>query len=133
MTIISPIAPIIAANASGWHAYFVARPGRVIPLEELRTQHVALTLFTPEAFQYFLPAFMLVSLDKYEKGDLIPDAIRFYFEYSQEARGHFAVRMSKFSPAQRKVIIDYLIHMERKGAGSSEHAIGMLTEESAYV
>ena len=30
--------------------------------EELRAQHVALTLSTPEAFQYFLPAFMLVSL-----------------------------------------------------------------------
>ena len=101
--------------------------------EELRGYHVALTLFTPEAFHYFLPAFMLVSLGSYEKGDVLPDAIRFHFEYSQEAQGHFAVRMSKFSPAQRKAIIDYLIHMERKGAGSSEHAIGMLSEESAYV
>jgi hypothetical protein len=114
-------------------AYFKGKLWTGHSTEELRTQHVALTLFTPEAFQYFLPAFMLVSLDSYEKGDVIPDAIRFHFEYSQEAQGHFAVRMSKFSPAQRKAIIDYLIHMERKGAGSSEHAIGMLSEESAYV
>jgi len=89
-------------------------------------------LFTPEAFHFFLPAFMLVSMDRYEKGDLIPDAIRFHFEYSAEIQGHFAVRMSKFSPAQRKAIIDYLIHLESKGAGSSEHAIGMLSEESAF-
>jgi hypothetical protein len=102
-------------------------------LEELRNYHVALSLFTPEAFHYFLPAFMLVSMDTYEKGDVIPDAIRFHFEYSQEMKGHFAVRMSKFSRAQRQAIIDYLIHMERKGAGSSEYVIGMLSEESAFV
>jgi hypothetical protein len=102
-------------------------------LEDLRVNHVALSLFTPEAFHYFLPAFMLVSMDHYEKGDIIPDSIRFHFEYSQEMRGHFAVRMSKFSAAQRQVIIDYLIYMERKGAGSSEHAIGMLSEEDAFV
>jgi hypothetical protein len=101
--------------------------------EELRPYHVALSLFTPEAFHYFLPAFMLVSLAAYEKGDVIPDAVRFHFEYSQEMQSHFAVRMSKFSTDQRHAIIDYLVEMERKGAGSSEHAIGMLSEESAFV
>jgi hypothetical protein len=101
-------------------------------VEELRTVHVALSLFTPEAFHYFLPAFMLASVDSYEKGDVIPDAIRFHFEYSHEAQGHFPLRMSKLSPAQRKAIIEYLVFMEGKGAGSSEHAIGMLSEESAY-
>jgi hypothetical protein len=101
-------------------------------MEDLRLHHVALTLFTPEAFHYFLPAFMLVSLEKYEKGDVIPDAIRFHFEYSAEMQGHFVVRMSKFSKPQRQAIIDYLIHMERLGAGSSEHAIGLLSEESAF-
>jgi hypothetical protein len=101
--------------------------------EELRGYHVALSLFTPEAFQYFLPAFMLVSADRYEKSDVIPDAIRFHFEYSQEMRSHFSVRLSKFSPAQRQAIIDYLIHLEHLGAGSSEHAIGMLSEDEAFV
>jgi hypothetical protein len=101
--------------------------------EDLRAYHVALSLFTPEAFQFFLPSFMVMSLDSYEKGDIIPDAIRFHFEYTQEMQGHFAVRMSKFTSVQRKVIIEYLTTMERKGAGSSEHAIGMLSEESAFV
>jgi len=100
--------------------------------EDLRVNHVALSLFTPEAFHYFLPAFMLMSLNSYEKGDIIPDAIRFHFEYTHEMQGHFAVRISKFTPPQRKAIIDYLVTMERKGAGSSEHAIGMLSEESAF-
>ena len=113
--------------------HFKGRLGTGHTLEELREYHVALSLFTPEAFHYFLPAFMLVSVDAYEKGDVIPDAIRFHFEYSQEMQGHFAVRMSKFSTAQRHAIIDYLVLMEHKGAGSSEHAIGMLSEESAFV
>jgi hypothetical protein len=112
--------------------YFKGKQWTGYEIEELRNNNVALSLFTPEAFQYFLPAFMLASVDFYEKGDIIPDAIRFHFEYSQEAKGHFVVRMSKFSPAQRKAIIDYLVYMETKGAGSSEHAIGVLSEESEF-
>ncbi|HWY78086.1 MAG TPA: DUF6714 family protein [Verrucomicrobiae bacterium] len=112
--------------------YFKGRDSTGHAVDALRKHHVALSLFTPEAFHYFLPAFMLVSLDSYEKGDVIPDAIRFHFEYAHECQGHFAVRMSKLSPGQRKAIIDYLVQMERMGAGSSEHAIGMLSEESAY-
>lgn len=114
-------------------AYFKGKLGTGHTVEELREFHVALSLFTPEAFQFFLPAFMLASMDKYEKGDVIPDAIRFHFEYSQEMQGHFAVRMSKFSKSQRHAIIDYLVLMERMGAGSAEYAIGMLSEESAFV
>lgn len=106
--------------------------GGNITLEELRNYHVALSLFTPEAFHYFLPVFMLASMVGYEKGDVIPDSIRFHFEYSQEIQGHFPVRMSKLTADQRKAIIDYLVLMERQGAGSSEHAIGMLSEESAF-
>ena len=114
-------------------AYFKGKPGKGCTTEELKDYHVALSLFTPEAFHFFLPAFMLASMDVYEKGDVIPDAIRFHFESSQEMQGHFAVRMSKFSTAQRHAIIAYLVLMEQKGAGSSEHAIGMLSEESAFV
>lgn len=113
--------------------FFKGRESTGYTLEELREHHVALSLFTPEAFHFFLPAFMEVSVDKYEKGDVIPDSIRFHFECSAEMQGHFVVRMSKFSAPQRKAIIEYLVFMEGKGAGSSEHAIGMLSEESAYV
>ena len=62
----------------------------------------------------------------------INDAIRFHFEYAQEIQGQFTVRMSKLSGPQRKAIIDYLIHMEGKGAGSSEHAIGILERQRLH-
>jgi hypothetical protein len=113
--------------------FFKGKPNSGYAAEELRQYHVALSLFTPEALHFFLPGFMLASMDSYEKGDVIPDAIRFHFEYSHEIQGHFAVRMSKLTAQQRHAIIDYLVLMESRGAGSSEQAIGMLSEESAFV
>jgi hypothetical protein len=112
--------------------FFKSKTWSDLTLEDLRAHHVALSLFTPEAFHYFLPAFMLASMVSYEKGDVIPDAIRFHFEYSAEMQGHFAVRMSQFSMEQRYAIIDYLDLMERQGAGSSEHAIDLLSDETAF-
>lgn len=114
-------------------AYFKDKPSTGYTAEELRNYHVALSLFTPEAFHFFLPGFMLASMNSYERGDVIPDAIRFHFECSAEMQGHFAIRMSKLTAEQRQAIIQYLVLMESKGAGSSEHAIGMLSEESAFV
>src|ERR1700758_4722913 len=124
--------PYHCAECARIAEHFKGKQSSGYTAEELRPFHVALSLFTPEAFHYFLPAFMLASLDSYEKGDVIPDAIRFHFEYAQEMKGHFAVRMSKFTPAQRKVIIDYLFLMESKGAGSAEFAIEMLGEEEEF-
>src|ERR1700751_5199817 len=78
--------------------YFKGKPSIGYPVEELRNFHVALSLFTPEAFHFFLPGFMLASMNSYEKGDVIPDAIRFHFEYSHEMKEYFNVRMSKLTP-----------------------------------
>lgn len=98
-------------------------------VEDLRDHHIALSLFTPEAFHYFLPAFMLASLESYDKISLLPDAIRFDFEFNLDHRDYFLVRLTKFSAVQRKVIIEFLRNMESKGAGSSEDAIGLLQEQ----
>ncbi len=112
--------------------FFKGRSSGGLTVEELCAQHVALSLFTPDAFHYYLPAFMLASLDGYQKGDVIPDAIRFHFECSHEMKSHFAVRLSRFSPEQRDAIIDYLVFMEGKGAGCADHAIEMLNDEEAF-
>ena len=97
--------------------------------EELRDHHTALSLFTPEAFQYFLPTFMLASLESYDKVHILPDAIRFDFEFNLDHRDYFLVRVNRFTAAQRNVIIEFLRHMEAKGAGSSEDAIELLKDQ----
>ena len=109
--------------------YFKGRTWEGHSVEELRDHHTALSLFTPEAFQYFLPTFMLASLDSYDKVNILPDAIRFDFEFNLDHRDYFLVRVNRFSPGQRNVIIEFLRYMESKGAGSSEDAIEMLKDE----
>lgn len=110
--------------------YFKGKTWEGHAVEDLRDHHSALSLFTPEAFHYFLPAFMLASVESYDKLDILPDSIRFHFEFDLDHREHFSIRATQFSDEQRKVIIEFLRHMEAKGAGSSEDAIGLLSEKS---
>lgn len=111
--------------------YFKGKGWEGHSVEDLRDHHTALSLFTPEAFHYFLPAFMLASVESYDNTDILPDSIRFHFEFSLEHRDHFLVRLTKFSDEQRKVIVEFLRFMESKGAGSSEDAISLLQESKS--
>jgi hypothetical protein len=109
--------------------YFKGKQWNTIDFVEAREMHGALNAFTPEAFHYFLPAFMLASLESYDLYDLIPESIRVDLEYVGAHRKHFPVRMAQFTKDQKRVITEFLREMERRGAGSSEDAIGYLNEE----
>jgi hypothetical protein len=109
--------------------FFKGKSWQDIAVADARHYHGALNVFTPEAFHYYLPAFMFASIDSYDKHDIIPDSIRYHLEFNLEHRDYFNVRMSKFSPAQKRVITEFLRHMESRGAGSAEDAIGYLNEE----
>ncbi len=111
--------------------YFKGKGWEGHAVEDLRDHHTALSLITAEAFHYFLPAFMLASLESYNSTDILPDSIRFHFEFDLDHRDHFLVRMTKFSDEQRRVIIEFLRYMEIQGAGSSEDAIDFLNEQLA--
>ena len=108
--------------------YFKGKGWEGHSVEDLRDNHTALSLFTPEAFHYFLPAFMLASIESYDNMDILPDSIRYHFEFNLDHRDYFLVRLERFSDEQRKVIIEFLRYMEKKGAGSSEDAISLLQE-----
>ncbi len=111
--------------------YFKGKTQSGHSVEDLRDHHTALSLFTPEAFQFFLPAYMLASLESYDAIHLLPDSIRFHFDFNLEHRDHFRIRLEHFSPSQREVIIEFFRFMESKGAGSSEAAIGLIQEDVA--
>jgi hypothetical protein len=59
----------------GVSAYFAGKSWRGHPVSDLRLHEVALCFFTPEAFRYYLPAFMLASLEDPEVADVIPQSI----------------------------------------------------------
>ena len=111
--------------------YFKGKTWEGHAIEDLRDHHTALSLFTPEAFHYFLPTYMLASLEANDIINILPDSIRFHFEFNLEHRDHFLVHFTKFSDVQRKVIVEFLRHMESKGAGSSEDAVGLLQEQTS--
>ena len=109
--------------------FFRGKLWTTVTTGEAREMHGALTHFSPEALHYYLPAFMLASLDAYDIFDLIPESIRVDLEYVGAHRTHFPVRMAEFNRDQKRAITDFLREMERRGAGSSEDAIGYLNEE----
>ncbi len=74
---------------------------------------------------------MLGSLESPDKINLLPDAIRYHFEFNLDHRDYFSVHLTKFSEEQRKVIIEFLRYVESKGGGSAEDAVGLLQEQAA--
>lgn len=68
-------------------------------VEQLRYNEAALTLFTPDAFHYYLPAFMLATLHDPAEADVIPDGIRSNIKRE---------RVGSFNPAQRDAVLRFL-------------------------
>ena len=77
----------------------------------------ALTWFTPEAFHYFLPAFLLACLDEQIATDGCSNALMWVTHFTSvhpRKRKHGLVRaehtelVRRLSPAQRQVMIDVL-------------------------
>lgn len=100
--------------------YFRGTRWQAHTLENLRKHQLALSLFTPEAFQYFLPAYMLATLDAWCETCLIPFLITKQFlpprsDEDPRRQEHHAKRMALFTPAQREAIIAYLRAYEASG------------------
>ena len=79
--------------------YFKGKKWQDITTNDARHYHGALNVFTPEAFHFFVPAFMCASIDAYDRQDIIPDSIRYHLEFALEHRDYFSVRMACFSTA----------------------------------
>jgi hypothetical protein len=106
-------------------------------LETLRKHQLAISLFTPEAFQYFLPAFMINTLGAWTDTCLIPFLITKQFlplrpEEPPARQQYHARRIEIFSRPQRSAIIAYLREYAASGtalvAGDTTLAIARLEE-----
>ena len=82
-------------------------------LASLQKHQLAVSLFTPEAFQFFLPAYMIRSQGAWLDTCLIPFLLTKQFlppaageNAAKEA--HYVRRSTAFSPAQRQAIVGYL-------------------------
>ena len=91
-------------RGTSWHDRTVA---------ELQQYQSALTFFTPQALQYFLPAYMLVSLEAWHEADDIPFSILCIClpsDPSTDARlqQYERERFEIFTAPQRQAIAAYL-------------------------
>ncbi len=94
----------------GVSAYFRGRTWEGHEIKALRQHEVGLTFFTPEAFAYYLAAYMLAVIDDASAADVISDGIVFNLSPSrrQSKSDPYLARVACLSPAQRAAVIAYL-------------------------
>jgi hypothetical protein len=78
-----------------------------------------LTFMTPEAFQYYLPAFLLMSILEYEKADVMADSVLYNLRpRDQLDEERFKERFDRLTLDQRKSVAATLRSLEEKHGGS---------------
>lgn len=94
--------------------YFRGKPWRGHAITDLRYHESALSLFTEEALQYYLPAFVEAVLDDPQAADVIYDGLIFIFTPSSSPAAEHHVQ--RLSSAQRSVMIAYFQYcLEERG------------------
>jgi Family of unknown function (DUF6714) len=99
-------------------AYFRGKSWRDLKFPELRAFHESLPLFTPEAFHYFLPGYMLATLDDLEQAEMIPYSIITiggYPDDASNAKEEAQENRKRFTESQRRAIAAWLREFSRSG------------------
>jgi hypothetical protein len=86
--------------------YFRGKPWRGHKVEDLRFHDAALSFFTAEAFRYYLPAFMLASIDDPIEADVIPGGILYHFSAPDDPRQWG--RISALAPAELDAVAAFV-------------------------
>jgi hypothetical protein len=97
-----------------------------VKAEKVDWGHDKLSLFTPHAFQHFLPAFMLYSLD--EPSDIVCELLIYSLISHEEKDEWWQKRLHEFTPKQKAACRLFLrwIQLQPKYASDSEaieHAV----------
>lgn len=88
-----------------------------VSAQEVRRFAEALPLFTPAAFRYFLPAYMVACLDAPQEADVAKDFLLFNLTPPRDTSGwefrFFRARADGFGPAERAAIASFLSVMKQ--------------------
>ena len=77
------------------------------PVEFFRYHNSALSFFTPEAYQFYVPAYLIATAENYAQVDVVSDAVVFSLKAdgrSPESLAFYKVRMMRLTSAQREAI-----------------------------
>jgi hypothetical protein len=94
-------------NIANW---LKGRRWQDLPLEELVRSHESLFFMTPQAIQYYLPAFLLASVLHYHEADPVPSTVLFFltFPKNDEDRSRFRDQFHLFTKSQGDSIRAFL-------------------------
>jgi hypothetical protein len=95
-----------AQGDEGATEYFSGKSWKGLEAQWLRYHEAAMYMFTPRAHQYYLPAFMLASLQEPREADVIPDNIIGHFASYEDPFWWERIRV--FTPAQCDVIAAFI-------------------------
>ncbi|WP_375743339.1 hypothetical protein NR800_34495 [Corallococcus interemptor] len=90
---------------------FGGRHWKDVPLEKVRDHAAHLSLFSPEAMTYYLPAYLNAALVDLDVRDFLLSSLTISDEAQPDLRSFFLRRFDRLSPLQRSAIRMFLIHM----------------------
>ncbi len=97
----------------GIAAFFSGKRWQELTIIELRRYSAALSFLQPEAFRYFLPAFMRAELIDPASADVIGQSIVYKFAEPEAFwAATYEQRLALFSAAEKRVILEFLDYMQ---------------------
>ena len=90
---------------------FRGKDWREIPLETLRYHSDSLFFFTPKAYHFYLPAYLMASILSYREADIISSNVVYSLTYHEEKgtkMDRFIERTNCFSSTQQLAIRSFL-------------------------
>jgi hypothetical protein len=91
-------------------AAFRGKHWKEVPLETLCYHSAGIFFLTPEAYRFYLPAYLLAALLHYNQADTLPDSVVFSLIPPSDAKDAqvYRRRLEGFTAAQRQVIRCFL-------------------------
>ncbi|MCY1044053.1 hypothetical protein OV208_22240 [Corallococcus sp. bb12-1] len=91
-----------------------------VPVEQIRQHAAHLSLFSPEALPYYLPAYLLAALTDLDVRDFLLSQLSIPAESHLDLRTHFQNRFGTLSPEQRNAVQTFLRRMRDEASGPIE-------------
>jgi hypothetical protein len=109
-----------AQGDEGATAFFAGKRWNELNARGLRYHEAAMYMFTPEAHRYYLPAFMILSLDDLKAADVIPENMLFHFSLHDDP--FWWERIRALTPAQCDAVAEFFRELENDFSRSQVEA-----------
>ena len=107
-----------AQGDEGATEYFSGKSWKGLDVQWLRYHRTAMFMFTPRAHQYYLPAFMIASVEEPREADEIPDHIIWHLAEYEDPFWWERIRI--LSPAQCDASVRFVRTVADEGHGAEK-------------